>query len=94
MARAIVRKIEARPQMLDELRDCIERAWGGDPSKTRMLRLWRSLLQRSQQEFAKTILADTPEGEEARESFPPYVALTPAERAAFIEASRREVAVA
>lgn len=94
MARAIVRKIEARPQMLREIGESVEHAWGGDPSKTRSLRLWRNLIRLDPQDFATALLAGTPEGEEARESFPPYVALTPAERAAFIEASKREAAIA
>ena len=92
MLRAVVRKIEARPEILRELHECIERAWGDDPSKTRSLRVWRPLVRLSPGEFEKFILADTPEAAEARESFPPYVALNPRERVEYIEASRQEAA--
>lgn len=93
-ARALARKIVERPEILSELRECIEKYWGGDPSKYRSLRIWRKILGKSPEEFARFLLADNPEAEEARESYPPYVALTPQERAAYIEASRREVALA
>ena len=93
MARAIARKVEARPEMLREMSECIERAWGDDPSKIRSLHLWRRIVRLSPSQFANAILAESPEAEEARESFPPYVALTPAERADFIVASQREYAI-
>lgn len=93
MARAIARKVEARPEMLREISACVERAWGDDPSKTRSLLLWRRLVRLSPSKFADAVLADSPRAEEARESFPPYVALTPVERADFIAASKREYAI-
>ena len=93
MVRAVVRKIEARPEMLREISECMEQVWGDDPSKARSLRLWRPLVLLSPRDFAVAILADTPAAEEARESFPPYLALTAAERAEFIAASRRQAAV-
>ena len=94
MMRAVTRKVLARPEMLAEMRDCIEHYWGGDGSKTRSLRLWRKVLALSPEEFARFVLSDTPEAEETRESFPPYDALTPSERADFIAAARKEVALA
>ena len=93
-ARALTRKIAERPEILCELRECIEKYWGDDPSKYRSLRIWRGILGNSPEEFARVLLAGTPEAEEARESYPPYVALTPQERVEYIEASRREVALA
>ena len=94
MMRAVARKILERPEIMGEMRVCIERYWGGDGSKTRSLRLWRKVLALSPDEFARFALSDTAEAEETRESFPPYVALTPSERADFIAAARKEVAVA
>lgn len=93
-ARALTRKIIERPEILRELRECIEKYWGGDPSKDRSLRIWRDILGKSPEEFGRVLLANNPEAEEARESYPPYVALTPKERVEYIEASRREVALA
>ena len=93
MARAIARKIHARPAMLHEIADCVEGAWASDPSKTRSLKIWRKLTSLAPEDFERALLQDAPEAEEARESFPPYVALTPAERADYIEAARREPAV-
>ena len=93
-ARALTRKIFERPEILGEMRSCIEAKWGGDPSKLRSILLWRKLLALTPCDFAQTILADNPEAEEMRESYPPYVAMTPVERAEYIEASRRELAVA
>ena len=93
-ARALARKIVERPEILNELRECIEKYWGDDPSKYRSLRIWRGVPGKSPEGFARFLLADKPEAEEARKSYPPFVALTPQERAAYIEASRREVALA
>ncbi len=93
MARAIARKVYARPQILGEIAQCIEHAWLDDPSKTRSLTIWRNLTALSPEDFERAFLRDSPEAEEARESFPPYVALNPAERADYIEAARREVAI-
>lgn len=93
-ARALTRKVIERPELLSALRECIEKYWGDDPSKYRSLRIWRGILGNSPEEFARFLLADNSEAEEARESYPPFVALTPQERAAYIEASRREVALA
>ncbi len=90
MARAIARKIEARPEMLAEIADAAERAWSGDPSKARSLGIWRKLARLPTEAFCAAFLDATPEAEEARESFPPYVALTPPERALYLADARRE----
>ena len=79
---------------MTQMRACVETSWGEDPSKLRSLGLWRKVLALSPADFMTTILADNAEAEEIRESYPPYVALSPQERAAYIEASRREVALA
>lgn len=90
MARAIARKVQAQPHMLTEIACAAETAWGNDPSKLRSLAVWRRLTRLSAEDFVAAFLQDTQQGEEARESFPPYVALTPAERAGYIEEARRE----
>jgi hypothetical protein len=94
MARAIARKVLTQPDMLVEIAEAAERAWAGDPSKVRSLTIWRGLTKLSPEAFTAALLRATPEAEEARESFPPYLALTPAERADYIEAARRERAEA
>ena len=94
MMRAVTRKILERPEIMAEIRECVESRWGADRSKTRSRRLWRKALALSPQEFTRFVLSDTPEAEETRESFPPYVALTPSERADFTVAARKEPATA
>lgn len=91
MMRAVSRKILERPAMLDEIRKVVEKYWGRDPSKGRSLRLWRETLTLSPREFAEIVMADTPRAEEIRESFPPYVALSPEERLAVVSSSRLSV---
>lgn len=93
-ARALMAKILERPGILAEMRACIETCWGDDPSKARSLHLWRRILDLSPEKVARALLADTPEAEETRESYPPYVALTAQERAEYIEAAHKEVAMA
>ena len=92
--RAVAQKVLARPEMLIEIRACAESNWGGDPSQNRNLRLWRKVTALSPQDFVNAVLADTAEAQETREGFPPYLALTPAERAEYIAASHKEVAFA
>ena len=92
-ARALSRKILQRPEILGELRECIEKYWGADPSQVRSLRLWRKVLHLSPEEFQRCILSDNPEAEEIRESYPPYAILTPAERVQYGQEARREVAL-
>ena len=90
MMRAVARKIVARPAMLGEMERCVEENWASDPSKTRPLALWRKVVKLPPEAFATATLADTPEAQETRESFPPYGALTASERADYLEAARRE----
>ena len=90
LMRAVTRKILARPEIMSEMRACVESRWASDGSKTRSLRLWRKALALSPQEFSRFVLSDSPEAEETRDSFPPYVALSPSERADFAAAARKE----
>ena len=92
--RAVAYKVLARPEMLIEIRECAERCWGKDPSQCRNLRLWRQATALAPQDFVNAVLADTEEAQETREGFPPYLALSPAERAEYISASHKEVAYA
>ena len=94
MMRAVARKVLARPEILAEMRECVERVWANDGSKLRSIRLWRKVLALSPDEFAHATLADTPEAQETRESYPPYLVLTPSERAEYIAAARKELALA
>lgn len=93
-ARALTRKIFERPQIMQEMRTCFDAQWGDDPSQCRSLRMWRKILDFTPVEFAQFIPAGNPEAEEARESYPPYVALTPTERVRYMEELRQEVALA
>ena len=90
LMRAVTRKILARPEIMSEMRACVESRWASDGSKTRSLRLWRKALALSPQEFSRFVLSDSPEAEETRDSFPPYEALSPSERADFAAAARKE----
>ena len=94
VVRAITRKILARPEILAEMREWVELHWKSDMSKGRPYRLWSTALRLSPKDFAGTILADTPEAQETRESLPPCIALTGREMADAIAAARVELAVA
>ena len=92
-ARAVTRKVLARPEVRDEIWAGIEERWLNDPTKYRSTRLWRGLLTLPPEEFARTLLSDTPDAFEARENFAPYFGLTSVERAAVISASHNEAAL-
>ena len=93
MVRAVTRKVLARPEILAEIRECVERVWVNDPFNLRSLRLWRKVLVLTPEEFARAVLADTSEALDLRESYPPYFMLTQPERLQYIAAARKELAI-
>ena len=92
--RAIAREVVKQPELLADARRWIEANWVDDPSKTRSLRLWRALAAMPAEDFAKALLADTPQAQEARENSPSWFALSGSALADAIIAARTELAIA
>ena len=76
-ARALTRKVFERPEILGEMRQCVEKTWDRDTCNRRSLSLWRNQVATSPKEFADFVLADSLRAIDARESYLPFFIVDP-----------------
>jgi hypothetical protein len=87
-ARETARRLLEKPSLVERGKQFLEAKIAPNPRMRRYYLLWRGLLERPPQEIARRLMADTPEGEQLRDSMPVFEPIEGKAREDIIQASR------
>lgn len=87
-ARETARRLIEKPSLVDAGKRYLEAKVAPNPRMRRYYLLWSQLLERPAAEIAERLTADTPEGEQLRDSMPVFEPIEGEARKRIIRASR------